>query len=185
MVRLAIRTSGDLDTLAAAVAQTAQSIDRQIRLSNVVPFREIVDRTLVIERLVASVSTAFGVLALTIAGVGLYGVLAYGVTRRRREIGVRIAIGASPGAVEWMILRESLALFAAGIVIGVPAAILVNRQLVVDVVRPEPPGSRNRGGRARDAWRSRPSPRPIFLPAAPRRLIRCSRCARSEQWLKP
>ena len=142
-VRLAIRTSGDLETLAAAVAQTAQSIDRQIRLSNVVPFREIVDRTLVIERLVANVSAAFGVLALTIAGVGLYGVLAYGVTRRRREIGVRIAIGASPGAVEWMILRESLALFAAGILIGVPAAIMVNRQLssMLFGLSPQDPGT--------------------------------------------
>ena len=123
--------------------QTAQSIDRQIRLSNVVPFREIVDRTLVIERLVASVSAAFGVLALTIAGVGLYGVLAYGVTRRRREIGVRIAIGASPGSVEWMILRESLVLFAAGCAIGVPAAILVNRQLssMLFGLSPQDPGT--------------------------------------------
>src|SRR5687768_15243346 len=61
--------------------------DRQIALSNVVPFREVVNRTLVIERLVAQVSTAFGVLALLIAAVGLYGVLAYSAGRRRREIG--------------------------------------------------------------------------------------------------
>ena len=143
VVRLAIRTSGDLEALAAAVAQTAQSIDRQIRLSNVVPFREIVDRTLVIERLVASVSAAFGVLALAIAGVGLYGVLAYGVSRRRREIGVRIAIGASPGSVEWMILRESLVLFGIGCLIGLPAALLVTRQLssMLYGLSPQDPGT--------------------------------------------
>jgi predicted permease len=129
VVRFATRASGDLDTLGASLVQTAQSIDRRIALSNVVPFREIVDRTLVIERLVAHVAAAFGVLALTIAAVGLYGVLAYGVTRRRREIGVRIAIGASPGSVEWLILRESLVLFAIGCLLGVPAAVIVNRQL--------------------------------------------------------
>jgi len=143
VVRLAIRTSGDLETLAAGLRQTAQSIDRRIRLSHVVPFGEIVNSTLVIERLVAHVSAAFGVLALMIAAVGLYGVLAYGVTRRRREIGVRIAIGASPGSVEWMILRESLVLFGIGCLIGVPAAILVNRQLssMLFGLSPQDPGT--------------------------------------------
>jgi ABC-type antimicrobial peptide transport system permease subunit len=81
----------------------------------------------VIERLVAQVSVAFGALALLIAAVGLYGVLAYSVARRRREIGVRIAVGAPPGAVEWMVLRESLTLLACGVVIGVPCAIGVTR----------------------------------------------------------
>ena len=59
-------------------------------------------------------------LALLTAAVGLYG-LTYGVTRRRREIRVRIAIGASPGSVEWLILRESLVLFAIECLLGVPA----------------------------------------------------------------
>ena len=71
VVRLAIRASGDLEELAeASCRRHSRSID-EIRLSNVVPFREIVNRTLVIERLVAQVSTAFGLLALIIAGVGL------------------------------------------------------------------------------------------------------------------
>jgi len=98
-------------------------------LKNVVPFREIVDRTLVVERLLAQTSAAFGLLALLIAAVGLYGVLAYSVGRRRREIGVRIAIGAPRGAVEWMFLRESLILLACGAAIGVPAA-MVSMRLV-------------------------------------------------------
>jgi ABC-type antimicrobial peptide transport system permease subunit len=98
-----------------------------VRLSNVVPFREIVNRTLVTERLVAQVSSAFAILGLLIACVGLYGLLAYAVVRRRREIGIRIAVGASPGRVEWMMVRESLTLVAAGVAIGVPAAIAITR----------------------------------------------------------
>ncbi len=126
-VRFAIRTSGDPDAVSPELILTAQALDRRIMVSNVVPFREIVNRTLVIERLMAQVSAAFGVLALMIAAVGLYGVLAYSVVRRRREIGLRIAVGAPPGAVEWMFLRESLTLLACGMAIGLPAGIVVTR----------------------------------------------------------
>jgi predicted permease len=127
-VRFAIRANGDLEALAAAIKSTAPSVDRDMTVENVVPFSVIVDRTLVVERLVAQVSSAFGLLALATAGVGLYGLLAYGVARRRREIGVRMALGATAGAVEWMILGESLALFGCGCAIGVPLALVANRQ---------------------------------------------------------
>ena len=127
VARFAIRAKGDLDALAAQFRQTAAAIDPQMILRSVTPFTEVVNRSLLTERLVSQVSTGGGVLALLIAAVGLYGVLAYGVTRRRREIGVRIAVGASPGSVEWMILRESLVLLAAGVVLGVPAGALVTR----------------------------------------------------------
>jgi putative ABC transport system permease protein len=140
---MVIRTSGDPDALASGLSQAAQAIDRRIRLRNVVPFREIVNRTLVIERLVTHVSVAFGVLALLIAAVGLYGVLAYSVVRRRREIGVRIAVGAPPRSVEWMVLRESLMLLACGAAIGVPAAMLVTRLVssMLFGLSPHDPGS--------------------------------------------
>jgi ABC-type antimicrobial peptide transport system permease subunit len=105
----------------------ARSIDPGLVVTNIVPFGEIVDRTLVIERLVAEVSAAFGALALLIAAVGLYGVLAYSVARRRREIGVRVAVGARPRTIEWMFLRESLTLVVLGVALGVPAAIAVTR----------------------------------------------------------
>jgi ABC-type antimicrobial peptide transport system permease subunit len=86
-----------------------------------------VDRTLVVERLVADVSVAFGVLALLIAAVGLYGVLAYSVARRRREIALRIAVGATPEAIERMFLCESVAVVSVGVAVGVPVAIITTR----------------------------------------------------------
>jgi predicted permease len=79
------------------------------------------------ERLVAALSGAFGVLALLLACVGLYGVMAYGVARRRAEFGLRLALGASRGDVSWLVLRETLAVIALGVAIGVPLALLASR----------------------------------------------------------
>jgi hypothetical protein len=126
-IRLAVRGTGDLKALARSIVQTAQAIDPSLGIPSVVPFTEVINRSLVTERLVAHVSTAFATLGLLIACIGLYGLLAYSVVRRRREIGVRIAIGASPGSVEWMMLRESLVLLAIGFAIGLPAGIFVVR----------------------------------------------------------
>jgi ABC-type antimicrobial peptide transport system permease subunit len=126
-VRLAIRSGGEVEALRGQLLNLARAVDPAIRLTNIVPFREIVNRTLVTERLVAQVSTAFAVFGVLIACVGLYGVLAYAAVRRRREIGVRIAVGASPGRVEWMMLRESLGLLVIGFLIGLPSAIGVIR----------------------------------------------------------
>jgi ABC-type antimicrobial peptide transport system permease subunit len=127
VVRFAIRTAGDTGHVARDLVAMAQSVDKQMVLSNVVPFRDVVNQTLVIERLVAHVSSAFGALALAIASVGLYGVLAYSVARRRREIGLRIAVGAQPRHVEKMFLGESMSLLALGVVIGIPVAMVGTR----------------------------------------------------------
>jgi hypothetical protein len=127
VVRLAVRTSGAPDDVAGQLLPIARSIDRGLALTNIMPFRDVVNRTLVVERLTAEVSTACGLLALVIAAVGLYGVLAYSVVRRRREIGVRIAIGAAPGRVEWMFLRESLTWLGVGLLLGLPLALIATR----------------------------------------------------------
>jgi predicted permease len=122
VVRLVVRTSGEPADLAGQLLPVARGVDPRLTLTNVMPFRDVVNRTLVVERLTANVSTACGLLALVIAAVGLYGVLAYSVVRRRREIGVRIAVGAAPGTVEWMFLRESLTWLAVGLALGLPLA---------------------------------------------------------------
>jgi ABC-type antimicrobial peptide transport system permease subunit len=87
------------------------------------PVTSLIDRSLLNERITARLSLLFGSVAVTLAIVGLYGVLAYSVSRRTSEIGVRIAIGAVPLNVVWMILRETLILVGIGVALGVPIAV--------------------------------------------------------------
>ncbi|HEX3683510.1 MAG TPA: ABC transporter permease [Bryobacteraceae bacterium] len=85
------------------------------------------DDSLSVERLTASLASAFGLLATVLAAVGLYGVMAFLVTRRTREIGIRMALGARGGDVLWLVMREVLVIAAIGIAIGLPAALAVTR----------------------------------------------------------
>jgi len=87
------------------------------------------DDSLSVDKLAAVLSTAFGVLATVLAAIGLYGVMAFLVTRRTREIGIRIALGAITGNVIWLVMREVLLLAGIGILIGLPAALAVTRLL--------------------------------------------------------
>jgi ABC-type antimicrobial peptide transport system permease subunit len=87
------------------------------------------DDSLSVERLAATLSTAFGVLATVLAAIGLYGVMAFLVARRTREIGIRMALGAMQGDVVWLVMRETLLLAGAGILVGLPAAYAVTRLL--------------------------------------------------------
>lgn len=124
---LALRGSGDVARWAPVLEKMAREIDPRWRLRDVVPFAEIEDRSLVVERLVAQTSSALGGLAILVAAIGLYGVLALAVTRRTREIGLRIALGASRRGVHWMVVREALLLMLGGIAIGVPGALAASR----------------------------------------------------------
>jgi predicted permease len=123
----ALRGQGGAVSLAASLVQLARGVDPAFQVTDAVPFTEVEDRALATERLVAQVSTAFGALALLVACVGIYGILAYGVARRTREIGLRLALGATSGGVLWMVLRESLALTGLGFGVGIPAAVAGSR----------------------------------------------------------
>ena len=85
------------------------------------------DETLLTDRLIALLSAGFGMLATLLASIGLYGVMAFVVARRRKELGIRLALGAQPGLVIWMVMREVLALLAIGLAVGIPSAMVLGR----------------------------------------------------------
>jgi len=93
------------------------------------PIRREVEQSLLQDRLLATVGGFFGLVALALAAVGLYGVVAYGTARRLREIGIRVALGARRSSVVWMIVRDALLLVAAGLAIGLPASYVAARQV--------------------------------------------------------
>lgn len=85
------------------------------------------DETLLTDRLIAMLSAGFGLLATLLASIGLYGVMAFVVARRRKELGIRLALGAQPGIVIWLVMREVLLLLAIGLAVGIPAAMALGR----------------------------------------------------------
>jgi ABC-type antimicrobial peptide transport system permease subunit len=85
------------------------------------------DETLLTDRLVALLSAGFGLLATVLASVGLYGVMAFVVARRRKELGIRLALGAQPGRVIWMVMREVIVLVTLGLAIGIPSAMALGQ----------------------------------------------------------
>jgi predicted permease len=107
--------------------------DEVKRLDAAMPVYEVktlqgqLDETLLTDRLIALLSAGFGLLATVLASVGLYGVMAFIVARRRKEIGLRLALGAEPSGVLWIVMREVLILLTIGLAIGVPAAIGLGR----------------------------------------------------------
>ncbi len=122
-----IRTRLEPTALVPALRRVVQSTDRDLPLIDVRTQREQIDATMQMERAFSALTASFGVLALALACVGIYGIMAYSVASRRNEIGIRLALGAQPGQVRGMILRESTSLAAAGIVSGLAAALVLTR----------------------------------------------------------
>jgi predicted permease len=124
---LYVRTARDPIQMAAAVRHEVQALDKDLPLFNVKTFAGQRDESLAEERLVATLSGFFSSLAVLLACIGLYGVMAYGVVRRTREIGIRMSLGAQRPKVLWMMFRETLVLVLAGIAVGIPAFLGVAR----------------------------------------------------------
>lgn len=121
-IRFLVRTAADPAATLGLLEGTVRAEDKTLPVISAT-VTDLLNRTIVPERMVATLSGALGILGVTLACVGLYGLMAYRVVRRTGEIGVRMALGATRCDVLWMILRQDLAIVFAGVVLGVPVAL--------------------------------------------------------------
>jgi ABC-type antimicrobial peptide transport system permease subunit len=119
---LYVRTLTPSATAYNMVRSEVRQLDAAIPVYGMKTVEGQLDETLLTDRLIAMLSAGFGLLATLLATIGLYGVMAFVVARRRKELGIRLALGAQPGLVIWLVMREVLLLLTIGLVIGVPAA---------------------------------------------------------------
>ena len=124
---LEIRTAGNPQGLVGAVRQAIREVDSHVPIRGYMTLVREVDNSLAQERAVAQLASFFGLLALLLAALGLYGVMAYTVAWRTGEIGVRMVLGARGSQVLWMVLRESLEIVGLGVLIGIPLVVVFSR----------------------------------------------------------
>jgi len=137
-----VRTSMESSTMYGALRRRIAELDPAMPVYAMKTLERQLDETLSTERLIAMLSAVFGALATLLAALGLYGVLAFAVTRRTKEIGLRMALGAGRGAVVWMVMREALTLIVIGLAIAAPCSYLLNQYV----------GSQLFGVKANDVW---------------------------------
>ena len=121
------RTAGDPKTVFAALRREVGGLDPSLPITSLRTMEDQIDESLSAQRAMAALSAFFGILATLLAAVGLYGVMAYTVTRRTREIGIRLALGAGRASLLKLVLREVALLTAFGVVIAIPMALAVTR----------------------------------------------------------
>ncbi len=119
-VTVVLRTSRPPSAVLPAVRKAIADIDRNLPLADVITMEEQISKGLQRERMFATICSGFGILALVLSVVGLYGVIAYNTTRRRGEIGIRMALGAMPNQVVSMIVREGMIVVVLGLLLGLP-----------------------------------------------------------------
>jgi predicted permease len=125
--RFMLRTAANPAAVLSLAREAIQSEDKTLPIVSIDTVRALEDRSLVQERMIATLSSVFSVLALGLACIGLYGLMAYRVAQRTSEIGIRIALGSTRHQVLWLVLRQDLALIAAGLAIGAPLALAASR----------------------------------------------------------
>ena len=126
---LIVRTISRPDALKGAVEREVRSIDRDIALNNIATAAELLSTSLTGPRVAATLLSIFGVIALVLAAVGMYGVMSYSVNLRAQEIGIRMALGAQRREVMWMVLGQGLLMTVMGLAAGLAAAAGISRLL--------------------------------------------------------
>jgi predicted permease len=124
---LTVRTTDDPNRLIDAIRRRTREIEGSVSVTETQTMEDNMNRTLMQERFVATLGGFFGVVALMLAAIGLYGVMAQSVTRRTREIGIRMALGAEARKVLWLVLRDAMMMVAIGTVIGAIAALTLTK----------------------------------------------------------
>jgi len=122
-----VRGERDIASLGGQVRASVQQMDASLPVFDLHPVEVQVENSLLVDRLIAILSCAFGLLATLLAAIGLYGVVAYTVARRTAEIGIRVALGAVPRDVLWLVMKDVATLVALGLAIGLPAALVLAR----------------------------------------------------------
>ena len=175
------RTAGDPAVQVTPFRAAFRAIDPEISVANARPLQTIVDELIARPRFLASLLTTFAVIAAALTLVGVYGVVAYAVRQREREIAVRMALGANPARLTWLFIRQSGAMLATGIVVGLVAATIASRTIESQLygVRPGDP--------SRSRWRPPRSPSQACSPsggrrAGPPRPIRRWRCDQNRDY---
>ena len=122
-----VRTNTKSSSAYGVIRNEVKQLDASMPVYEMKTLEAQLDETLLTDRLIALLSAGFGLLATILASIGLYGVMAFVVARRRKELGIRLALGAQPGLVIWMVMREVLLLLAIGLAVGIPAAMALGR----------------------------------------------------------
>jgi ABC-type antimicrobial peptide transport system permease subunit len=122
-----VRTAMPPEQAFNLIRRTVANLDPNLPVYNMRTLENTIDESLLNERMVASLSAMFGALATLLAVVGLYGVMAYTVEQRTREIGIRVALGAQRGNVVWLVMKEVVVMVGIGFAIGLPAAWLSSK----------------------------------------------------------
>jgi predicted permease len=126
---LELRASVPPSQLLATVRQVLADAEPALAVFDVIPLEERLNRGLANDRLIANLTSTFGAVALILACLGLYGTISYGVARRVRELGIRMALGANRRSLLWLVVREALTLVAIGAAIGLPLAYAASRSI--------------------------------------------------------
>ena len=138
---LVARTNGDPAGLTALMRQVVRSVDRSAAISRVATMRAVVGDSIASRQFSTVLLAGFAALALALAGIGIYGVVSYGVSQRTYEIGVRVAMGATAASIARLVMREGARMTAVGLALGVAGALIVDRlirSMLVDVSAGDP-----------------------------------------------